>query len=109
MDFDVANFTVPIPFAGTELFEIVGRGGRFLIDTTRNLKAGFYGRRVFYELGNLDQTQVLRRYATADREFYSFRKKLRMAASIRSWAEVRWHFDVMCPMLKGMNRGSSDA
>lgn len=104
MDFDVANFCMAIPFVGTELYRMVETGGRFLIDTTRNIDDGFYSGRVFFTIGNLTEHDVLRRYHAAYREFYSLPRKLKLLTKIRSWPELCWHFNAAAFVLKGMLR-----
>jgi anaerobic magnesium-protoporphyrin IX monomethyl ester cyclase len=102
MDFYVANFCMAVPFVGTELYDMIKARGRFLIDTSRNIDAGFYAGRPFYELDGLTGDDALRRYRTAYREFYTLRRKLRMIAGIRSWQELRWSVNAAKTILKGM-------
>jgi len=104
VDFDVANFCMAVPFVGTELYRMVESGGRFLADMRHNLDVGFYGGKVFFEYGEMKEADILRRYTRAYREFYSFRKKLRMLLQMRSWAELRWHFSAAYFVLRGCIR-----
>ena len=101
-DFDVANFCMAVPFIGTELYRQVESGGRFLVDTRRNISSGFYGGSVFFEYGDVTQEELFARYKRAYRAFYSLGKKLKMALTIRSWAEFWWHVDAAKFVLKGM-------
>jgi len=104
MDFDVANFTMAIPFVGTELYNMVAQEGRLLVDTARNIDTGFYGGQAFYELGGITGEAVERRYRTAYHEFYSFGKKVRMLTSLRSLAEIQWSFRTFCSVIRGTGR-----
>ena len=104
LDFDVANFCMAVPFVGTELYRMVQREGRFLIDTSENIASGFYDGKAFYELGGNTEEVVLRRYRRAYREFYSLRKKLRLLMTIRSFSEFQWFWDVGITVLKGLLR-----
>jgi anaerobic magnesium-protoporphyrin IX monomethyl ester cyclase len=104
MDFDIANFFLAIPFVGTELYDTVKASGRFLIDTTRNIDTGFTGGRPFFELEGLKAEDVSRRYKTAYREYYNFWRKVRMALSIRSWAELRWSLSTARSVLKSLGK-----
>lgn len=100
-EIDVGNFCLALPFPGTELYRMVEEQGRFLIDTNKNIDYGFYGGRPFYELGDLLEADVARRYRLAYREFYSIRKQLKLLLTIRSWADVRWYFEAALFVLKG--------
>ncbi|MFC1521615.1 B12-binding domain-containing radical SAM protein [Elusimicrobiota bacterium] len=107
VDFDAANFCMAIPFVGTELYEMVKERGRFLIDTSRNIDMGFYGGKVFFEHGDVREGDVLRRYKTAYKEFFSLHKKLKVIASMRSWSELRWILNAAYFVLKGTLGASS--
>ncbi|MFA5088864.1 MAG: radical SAM protein [Candidatus Omnitrophota bacterium] len=102
LDFDVANFCMAIPFVGTELYRMISREGRFLIDTSRNISSGFYDGKVFYEYGPNTEEVVLRRYKKAYKKFYSLRKKINVLLSIRSFSEFRWHWDIVLMIMKSM-------
>lgn len=90
MDFDVANFMMATPFIGTELYDLVRNEGKFLIDTTRNIDYSFYSMEPFFELDGNTREVLTRRFKEAYQEFYTFNKKLRMLAQIRTWGEFRW-------------------
>lgn len=93
MDFHVANFSMATPFIGTELFKQIEQGGRFLIDTTRNLDVGFLGGSPFFVYGDTTPEQVLRRYREAYKSFYNLGKKIRMLLAVRSFRELKWLMD----------------
>lgn len=104
LDFDIANFCMAVPFIGTDLYRMVEKEGRFLIDTTRNIDTGFYGGDVFFEYGDAKKADILRHYNTAYREFYSLSKKIKMVTKIRTWAELCWHFNATKFVLKSFVR-----
>ena len=99
---DVANFCMAVPFPGTELFNMVKKKGRFLIDTSHNIDTGFYGGNVFYEYDNQKREDILRRYQVAYREFYSVGKKLQLLLSIRSFSELIWLWNAANFVIKGL-------
>jgi radical SAM superfamily enzyme YgiQ (UPF0313 family) len=94
MDPQIANFCICIPFPGTELYQMIKKEGRFLVDIDYGINAGFYANRVFYEMQGLDKTTVLKYYKKALKDFY-FRpaKILELAKAFTSKDEIRWFFD----------------
>lgn len=90
LDFDVANFCMAIPFVNTELYAMVKERGRFLVDTTRNIDSGFYAGKVFFEYDNYTKEDILKRYKKAYKEFYSFKKQIKILLAIRSLNELNW-------------------
>lgn len=91
MDPLVANFCLAMPFAGTQLYEMVRKNGKMLIDTARHAPGGFYGARAFFEYNGLDEATLLKYFRKA---YYSFyfrpRKILQTILTIRSWYELKW-------------------
>jgi radical SAM superfamily enzyme YgiQ (UPF0313 family) len=106
LDFDVANFCLAAPLPGTELYRMVEKEGRFLIDTNRNVSSGFYDGIVFYEYGDVTEQAVVSRYRRAYKEFYSWRKKVRLLLKMRSLSELRWVWNSRIMVLKGLSRGT---
>jgi len=90
LDLDVANFTMAVPFIGTELFRQVEKKGTFLVDTTKNIDSGFYGGDPFFLYGDTTAEQLRSRYKKAYSVFYSWRKRLKIILTIRSLSEFRW-------------------
>jgi radical SAM superfamily enzyme YgiQ (UPF0313 family) len=89
----VANFAIAIPFPGSELYSLIEREGRFLVDIRRGISSGFFGSQVFYEIDKTKKETVCRFYRKAIREFYFRPKKiLDIAMSIRSFPEFVWSF-----------------
>ncbi len=101
MDPDIANFVITIPFPGTPLYNLVKSKGRFLIDSTDGLNVGFYANRVFYELGDLKEKDVLYFYKLAYKKFY-FRlsKILKIFSNVRSFSEVNWIINTAFSLIK---------
>lgn len=87
---DIVNFSMAIPFVGTELYKMIEEKGRFLIDTTKNIDSGFYDGKVFFEYGNSKAKDVLRRYKKAYKKFYTFKKQIQIILGIRSFSEFLW-------------------
>ncbi|KKO11352.1 hypothetical protein LCGC14_0018330 [marine sediment metagenome] len=107
VDFDVSNFCMATPFIGTELYRMIEAEGRFLVDMTRNIDMGFYAAQAFYEYRDQTAEDMQQRYRRAYREFYTFRKKLKIVMSIRSWSELRWFISAVWFVLKGTLRSGS--
>lgn len=106
LDLDIANFCMATPFIGTELYRMIEKDGRFLIDTRRNISSGFYDGTAFYEYGGVTAGALAARYRRAYGEFYSFGKKLRLLSGMRSPNELWWFFRMWLMLLKGLrNRG----
>ncbi len=102
LDFDVANFCMATPFINTELYEMVKTKGNFLVDTTKNIDVGFYGGKVFFEYGDSKQEDILKRYQKAYKEFYSFKKQLKILLAIRSLSELAWVKNAGLSVLRGI-------
>lgn len=104
LDLDVANFCMALPFPGTDLYQMVARKGHFLHDTTGNIEAGFYGGQVFYEYDGSTAQEILNRYQRAYKEFYSFKRQVRMLLNMRSAHEFLWYGNAVLSVAKGMIR-----
>lgn len=101
-DFDIANFCMAVPFINTELYNMVKQRGRFLVDTSRNIDVGFFGGQVFFEYDNYTKEDILKRYQKAYKEFYSFKKQLKILLTIRSLSELAWTKDAAISVIKGI-------
>jgi len=104
IELDVGNFCMAIPFVGTELYRQIESEGRFLVDTRRNIDVGYFGGRVYFEHGDVTAGDMLRRYKTAYREFYTLRRMLRLLLTVRSWGELTWLLDAGWSVILGMAR-----
>lgn len=87
----VANFVITVPFPGTELYKKVQAEGKFLVDPKDGLNIGFYGERVFYEIADTKEKEVIKFYRKAYRSFYyQPLKVIELIFSIRSLTEFKW-------------------
>lgn len=100
--FDVANFCVAIPFIGTELFAMIEKQGRFLIDTRKGIESGFYDGKVFFEYEGFNKEEIMQRYKRAYSEFYSPWKMMNMLAGVRSLHEFFWLGRAFLSVIKGL-------
>lgn len=96
----IADFSITIPFPGTELFEFVKKNGRFLIDPLMGYEDGFFSGRAFYETEVTRKDDVERFFTLAYRKFY-FRgpKIIDVISTIRSANELVWTFRSACTIL----------
>lgn len=104
-NFDVANFCMALPFIGTDLFSMVKERGRFLVDTTVNIDSGFYDGTVYFEYDDETAMDILRRYRTAYREFYTLSRQLKLLRGVRSVSEALWLGKAAASVARGMLRG----
>ena len=86
-----ANFSICIPFPGTEAYDIVKKDGVFLEDVEEGVASGFFDGRVFFETDRTKKEDVAKYYKLAYKKFY-FRpvKALDILLSIHSFSELLW-------------------
>lgn len=65
---DLVQFTVTVPYPGTELYRLVEREGNFLVEDWA--KFGSYSGKAYYKFGELNKELVERMYKKAYREIY---------------------------------------
>jgi anaerobic magnesium-protoporphyrin IX monomethyl ester cyclase len=106
LDLDVVNYSLAIPFVGTELHAMVEEQGRFLFDMSGTINEGFFGGRVFFTYGGFSEQDILERYRRAYRETYPLRKRLKMFLSVKSLNELLWLFRSGWSVFKSMYRTS---
>ena len=101
MDPNIANFAIAIPFPGTELYRMVKKDGKFLVNMDDGINAGFYSNQVFYTLDGMNQDEVLKYYKKAMMSFY-FRpsKIMELILNMHSPAEFKWFLNTSVSMLK---------
>lgn len=99
--FDVANFCIALPFPGTLLYDMIQDRGTFIVDTSGSIDSGYYDGLVFFEFEGNSAADVLRRYQTAYREFYSVTRMLSLFLGIRSVSEFVW----LCKAALSVGRG----
>ena len=91
----MANFTMTIPFYGTELYRLIEREGKFLFDTREGVTYGFYAAKAYYELGNLTTDLMVKYYRNAYRKFYfRFTKAIDILCTVRSFREFKWLVEI---------------
>lgn len=109
MNPNIANFCITTPFPGTELYQMIKKSGRFLINVDDGISKGFYANQVFYEMGEMDRKIVLEYYKKAMKTFY-FRpvKMLELLAGIRSVEEFKWFLGTGSSILKNLFKKKAD-
>lgn len=91
MDPVIANFSIALPFPGTEMYEIIKKEGRFLKQVDVECYGGFYEGRAFFEAGPTKREDVEEMYKRAYSIFYLRpRKILDLLSSVRSVRELIW-------------------
>lgn len=101
MNPNIANFSMAIPFPGTELYNMVKQNGKFLVNMDDGIDAGFYANQVFYELEGMDRNEVLKYYRKAMKSFY-FRpsKVFELIKGMDSWSEMKWFLQTSISILQ---------
>lgn len=101
LQLDSANFCMALPFVGTELYRMIEKEGRFLVDTSRNIETGFYAGKVHFEYGDSKAPEILVRYKLAYRTFYNWRHMIKLVLNLKSWNELLWYFKAFLFLVKG--------
>jgi len=92
-----ANFSICMPFPGTEIFEEIKKRGNFLEDVENGLDIGFFGGKVFFRLDSMEPQEISAYFREAYKKFYLRPVKLiDVLSTIRSIGELRW----LCKVLK---------
>jgi anaerobic magnesium-protoporphyrin IX monomethyl ester cyclase len=105
MDPNIANFCITTPFPGTELYNMIKKRGRFLIDMDNGINAGFYANQIFYEMEGMDKEVVLKYYKKAMSGFYFRPRKIfELIASIKSIEEFKWFFNIGFSMIRNLSK-----
>ena len=103
MNPNIANFCITIPFPGTELYDMIKKDGKFLVDMENGINAGFYANEVFYEMEGMDKELVLKYYKKAMKSFYLRPSKiLELLLSVRHFEEFRWLLNTGIAMIKNL-------
>jgi anaerobic magnesium-protoporphyrin IX monomethyl ester cyclase len=86
-----ANFSICIPFPGTELFNQIKENVEFLEDVENGIEAGFLGQKIFFRLNSLSPSDVALSFRQAYRKFYWRPSKIiDILSTVRSFGELRW-------------------
>lgn len=87
----IANFMMTMPFYGTPLYRLIEEKGKFLIDAKHGVFSGFYGRKAYFEFGNLKRETIEYFYSKAYRDFYfRINKIIDIFGTLRSGNELHW-------------------
>jgi len=87
----IADFSMTIPFPGTELYAWVKKSGRMNIDNMLGYDNGFFSGRTYFETAETRSSDVERYFSLAYRRFY-FRpgKIYDILRTIKSFNELKW-------------------
>ncbi len=87
----IADFSVAIPFPGTELYKFVEKKGRFLVNPRGGYRYGFFSGKAFYETEKTHPEDVERAFSIAYRKFYMRPSKMiDILRTIKSLREFAW-------------------
>jgi radical SAM superfamily enzyme YgiQ (UPF0313 family) len=87
----IADFSIAVPFPGTELFQYINEKGRFLHDPLKGYDYGFFSGRAFYETDTTRAEDVERAFSIAYKKFYMRPSKIiDVLATIKSLRELAW-------------------
>ena len=88
---NTANFSMTIPFPGTELYREAKEHGQLFIDTRYGLDSGYNAANVAYLLEGMDKQEILKYYKKAYRDFYLRPIQIfRMLLDVKSIEEFKW-------------------
>lgn len=96
MNAHFANFSICIPFPGTELFAQMQLEGRLRKDLENGIDYGFFGKETFFRVDGISPVEMAQFFKDTYRKFY-FRpsKIMDMMSTIRSLDEFFWFLDVI--------------
>lgn len=96
-----ANFTICIPFPGTDLFEEIKRRGEFLEDVENGICEGFFAAKAFFRLNAMKPQEIISYYKAAYRKFYLRPSKIiDILFTIKSIGELKWLSKAAASILK---------
>lgn len=91
MDPLIANFSIALPFPGTEMYGIIQKEGRFLKPVDVECLGGFYEGSAYFEAGPTKKEDVEEMFRRAYTVFYLRPKKIwDLLTSVRSLKELAW-------------------
>ncbi|MFH1868836.1 MAG: radical SAM protein [Candidatus Omnitrophota bacterium] len=98
-----------IPFPGTEVYEMVKKDGRFLVDVDNGADAGFFEGRVFFEIGPTRKEDVSSYFKKCFREFYARPYKIYdILTALRSPSDFKWVASMGLGVIGNMLRNGKD-
>jgi len=87
----IADFSITVPFPGTELYEWVKKYGRFITEPSIGYEMGFFGGKAFYETEKTLAMDVEKYFVRAYRTFYFRPSKIyELITTIKSFNELKW-------------------
>jgi radical SAM superfamily enzyme YgiQ (UPF0313 family) len=97
----VANFSLALPFPGTETHDMVEKKGHFLIDIKQGFLTGFTGSKMLFKYGDLEPETVVRYFKKAHRSFFMRPYKVvDLITQIKSLTELMWFVSAIFNLLK---------
>lgn len=99
----IANFTLLIPFPGTEIYDFMKSNNLLLHPNRFYYSTGFYDTKIYHKCFNLTNEQL----ASLQKEAYlkfnlRFFKILETLSNIRSFNELKWTLQAGIPILKNI-------
>lgn len=99
----IANFSVTVPFPGTELYKMIENGGVFIKSMESGIEDGFFSANIYFSLDNLSIEEVIKYERKAFLEFYLRPVKIiDLLLTIRSLNELKWTIRIVFEILKGL-------
>jgi len=97
----IANFSLVLPFPGTELYEQVKSEGLFTKSIDEGSQTGFYSDNFYYDTKYISREKVLEYHKKAYRMF-NFRtsKIIETIKDIKSYNELKWTVQAASPILR---------
>lgn len=87
----VANFSIMVPFPGTELYSMIKKEGMFINDVDKGIETGFLGNEFYFKLGELEKEDILEYHKKAYHDFYFRLPKIwELASTIKTFNEFKW-------------------
>lgn len=88
---NTANFSMTLPFPGTELYDEISNSGQLFTETKYGLDTGYNIAAVNYILPHMNKNEIKRYYKKAYQDFYLRPSQIiRMLSDIKSYDEFIW-------------------
>lgn len=100
-----ANFTLLLPFPGSELYDHLKTEGLLKSDLSAGIASGFTGAKMYHRCRHLTEEEVIALQALAYKKFYLRPAKIiEHLSNIRSFSELRWYLDILKEGLPVINK-----
>jgi radical SAM superfamily enzyme YgiQ (UPF0313 family) len=87
----LANFSLLIPFPGTEIFRFLEKKKMLKKNYKLGVKTGFFGNKIYHRCLNISEKDVIYYRNKANRDFYlRISKLLEILCDVRSLWELKW-------------------